>query len=452
MARLRFNAFTMNSVAHMHPGQWARPGSTALDYTRLETWVELAKLLERGRFDAIFFADSIGTQDIYRGSRDVAVEQAMQFPVNDPTPLIPAMALATKHLGFAFTSSVIQDLPYVFARRASTLDHLTDGRVSWNIVTSFLDSAARNLGWSALPPHAERYARADEYVDVVYQLLEGSWEDDAVMRDLERRIYADPAKVHDINHSGEYYDVVGPHLAEPSPQRLPVLFQAGSSEVGREFGARNAEAVFLAARLPEAARVQIEDMRTRARAHGRADGDILFYQGLSFIVGGTEKEAQAKAREIDEYANDEGYAVVMSGALGVDLSDYPLHTPVGELEQYSIHGAVRGLVDSAPDKTWTFGDVLRYISEQRIVGTPEQIADGLQHWIDAGVDGINIRFHAMPGTMVDFVEGVTPVLQERGIQQREYRPGTLREKLFDGTSGPRVNERHPAARYRHRRA
>ena len=197
----------------------------------------------------------VGTYAAYGGNRDAAVEEGLQTPVNDPSLLIPAMAAATEDLGFAFTQSVLQEQPFNFARRLSTLDHLTKGRVGWNIVTSYLPDAARNLGYGGLPPHEDRYRRAEEYMQVVYKLLEGSWEDDAVIRDVERGIYADPAKIHDIDHGGEFYpDVPGPHLAEPSPQRTPVLFQAGTSERGRDFAARNAEAIFIIARTPEAAR------------------------------------------------------------------------------------------------------------------------------------------------------------------------------------------------------
>jgi FMN-dependent oxidoreductase (nitrilotriacetate monooxygenase family) len=347
---------------------------------------------------------------------------------------------------------VLQEHPFNFARRVSTLDHLTDGRVAWNIVTSYLENAARNLGYGSLPPHEERYARADEYVEVLYKLLEGSWEDGAVLRDTERGIYADPERIHDIDHVGRHYDVVGPHLSEPSPQRVPVLFQAGASDFGRAFAARNAVAIFSAGRTPEGARAHVEDVRTRAEAYGRDPDDILFYQGLSFIVGGTEEEARHKEREIDEYASSEGYAAHMGGGLGIDLSEYDLDAPIGDFEKYNVRGLVASLIESAPDKTWTFGDLLRYTSDLRVVGTPEQIADELQVWAAAGVDGINVMYHTTPGSFEDFIDGVTPVLQARGLQQREYPPGTLREKLSDGQSGPRLNERHPAARFRHPRS
>ncbi len=449
--RLRFNAFAMNCVSHIHHGQWARADTKQTQYTELGTWVELAQLLERGKFDALFLADVIGTYDSYRGSREVAVTEGLQIPVNDPSLIIPVMAYETEHLGFAFTQSVLQDHPFNFARRVATLDHLTNGRVGWNIVTSFLNNAARNLGYGALPAHDERYRRAEEYVQVVYKLLEGSWEDDAVVRNTEQRIYSDPAKIHDIDHVGEFYDVVGPHLSEPSAQRTPVLFQAGASQQGRDFAARNAEGVFIIGRTPQAARAHIDEVRSRAAAHGRDPADILFFQGLSFIVGGTEEEARRKEREVDEYASDEGYAAHRSGDLGVDLSQFDLEAPLSELRGASVQGIIRGLIETAPDKSWTFGDMLRYLSDMRIVGTPEQIADELAHWADAGVDGINFMYHTTPGSFADFIDGVTPVLQHRGLQQREYRRGTMREKLFDGRIGPLLSPRHPGAAVRRER-
>lgn len=444
--RLRFNAFTMNCVSHIHHGQWRRDDTRQREYASLEPWLELARLLERGRFDAIFLADVIGTYDSYRGSRDPAVREGLQIPVNDPALLVPALATVTTDLGFAFTHSVLQEHPFAFARKAGTLDHLTNGRVAWNVVTSYLETAGRNLGYGGLPPHDERYDRADEYLEVVYKLLEGSWEDDAVLRDTAGGVYADPAKIHDVDHVGRFYDVVGPQLTEPSRQRTPVLFQAGSSERGRAFAARHAEAVFIAARNVQGARAQVDDVRARAVAAGRDAGDVLFFQGLSAIVGGTEEEARRKEAEVDAYASDEGYAAHMAGNLGIDLSAIDLDAPIGELPEANVQGVVRNLVEAAPDKTWRFGDLLRYVVDLRVVGAPEQVADELARWADAGVDGINLMYHTTPGSFADFVDGVVPVLQERGLAQREYAPGTLREKLFG--RGPRLPETHRGARFR----
>ncbi|MER7394279.1 LLM class flavin-dependent oxidoreductase [Streptomyces sp. NPDC000151] len=444
---LRFNAFAMHCVSHINHGQWVRQDTRQLDYADLDTWVELARILERGRFDALFLADVVGPYETFGGGRGTAVREGLQIPVNDPSLLAAALAGATEHLGLAFTQSVLQEAPYGFARRLSTLDHLTKGRVAWNVVTSYLEGAGRNFGFGSLPLHADRYARAHEYVDVLYQLLEGSWEEDAVVRDTERRIHADPAKIHDVRHKGTYYEVDGPHLSEPSPQRTPLLFQAGSSEAGREFAATHAEAVFLGAISPEGAKAQVEDVRARAVRHGRAPGDLLFFQGLTLIVGSTEAEARRKRAEYEEYASFDGFAAHLSGSLGIDLAQIDFDEPIGEIDTNGVKGFVRALIEGAPDKTWTFGEALRARAWTRpLSGTPEQLADALETWRAAGIDGINLSYVTTPGSFADFADHLAPVLQERGLLKREYAPGTLREKLFG--RGARLPETHPAAGYR----
>jgi long-chain alkane monooxygenase len=445
--RLRLNAFTMNVVSHIVQGQWARADTRQTEYHSLEPWIELAKLLERGRFDAVFFADVVGAYDVYGDSADASIRNAVQFPVNDPSALIPAMALVTEHLGFAFTLSVLQEHPFSFARRASTLDHITKGRVAWNIVTSYLENAARNLGYDTLPLHDNRYLRGEEYVEVLYKLWEGSWEDDAVVVDRERGIYADPAKIHRIDHVGEFYEVAGPHLSEPSPQRTPVLFQAGSSEAGRDFAARHAEATFIAARNVQGARANVDDLRARAVKFGRAPEDILVFQGLTVITGSSEAEARAKEREIKEWWSDEGTFAVVSGWLGADLGAFDPDEPIGDLKTNATQGMIKALVEAAPDRTWRFGDLITQMASNFIVGAAEQVADQLEQWhTEGGIDGVNLTYATTPGSFEDFIDGVVPVLQERGIVQREYAEGTFREKLTG--DGPRLNDRHPGAAHR----
>jgi FMN-dependent oxidoreductase (nitrilotriacetate monooxygenase family) len=446
--RLLFNAFTMNCVSHIQHGLWVRDDTRQLEYTSLDPWVELAKLLERGRFDAVFLADVIGVYDVYRGGAETSLVEAMQIPANDPALLIPAMAHATTDLGFAFTSSVLQTHPFTFARQASTLDHLTNGRLAWNIVTSYLPSAGRNLGYGGLPDHDERYARAEEYLDVCYKLWEGSWEDDAVVRDRVGRRYADPSKVHTIDHVGPFYEVEGPHLSEPSPQRTPLLYQAGSSPRGREFAARHAECVFVigSRRGPGSAEAIGADVRARAARYGREPGDIKVVQALSPIVGGTEAEARAKEAEYREQLSTDGALAHMSGNVGADLGPIDPDRPLSTFESNAVQGVIRAMLDSAPDKNWTFRDLARrQLSGSYLTGTPEQIADAIADWADAGVDGFNIVYSVTPGTFADFVDGVVPVLQERGLMQREYEPGPLRQKVF-GTA--RLPARHPAAAFR----
>jgi long-chain alkane monooxygenase len=449
--RIYFNAFHMNCVVHQSPGLWVRPDDRMEQYTDLETWVELAQLLERGRFDALFLADVVGVYDVYQGNRLAALTQAAQTPVNDPALLIPAMASATRHLGFAFTSSTLQYHPFIFARLISTLDHLTKGRVAWNIVTSYLDSAARSLGQPGLLPHDERYDVAEEYVELCYKLWEGSWQDDAVIKDRERGVYADPAKVRDIHHEGKYFNSHGCHLSEPSPQRTPVLYQAGASPRGREFAARHAECVFVSGLNPAKVGGLINDTRELARRFGREPSDILFFLYAKVLTADTEAALQRKYADYLENVRYEGALALLSGWAGIDFSQYELDQPVEYVETNAVRTLMQSFIRPDSQRTWTLRDLVKQVGLSGggplLMGTPEQLAEIFQKWVDAGVDGFNLAYMVTPGSFVDFIEGVVPLLQRRGLMQTEYQAGTLREKLM-GSGRARLREPHPAARYR----
>ena len=217
--QLLVNLFEMNCVSHIIHGLWAHPTNNRHRFNDLSYWTELAQLLEYGTFDGVFLADVIGAYDQFRGGPETSLREAVQIPSNDPLLVIPAMATVTKNLGFGATFSTTYEPPFAFARRASTLDHLTKGRFAWNIVTSYLPNAARNFGLDGELPHDDRYVVADEYLDVLYKLWEGSWDEDAVIQDRENRIYTDPSKVRSINHVGPNFKVAGPHLCQPSRQR-----------------------------------------------------------------------------------------------------------------------------------------------------------------------------------------------------------------------------------------
>jgi FMN-dependent oxidoreductase (nitrilotriacetate monooxygenase family) len=262
--QISFNLFEMNTPGHISHGLWVHPENNRHRFNDLDFWVEEAKLLEEGLFDAVFLADVIGAYDGYRGGPEAALIEGVQIPNNDPLLVIPAMAAVTRHLGFAATFSTTYEPPFAFARRASTLDHLTKGRFGWNIVTSYLPNAARNFGLPDEVGHDDRYDIADEYLEVLYKLWEGSWDDDAVVVDRDNNVYTDPAKVRYINHRGTHFAVKGPHLSQPSAQRTPVLFQAGSSERGRVFAADHAEAVFVGGANRRVIRDNVADVRRRA--------------------------------------------------------------------------------------------------------------------------------------------------------------------------------------------
>ncbi|MBC7725636.1 MAG: LLM class flavin-dependent oxidoreductase [Burkholderiaceae bacterium] len=442
----------MNTVGHISHGLWRHEGNTRERYTDLGFWQDQASLLEEGLFDAVFLADVLGTYDGYRGGPETALREAVQVPNNDPLMVIPAMAAVTAHLGFVATFSTTYEPPFAFARRASTLDHLTKGRFGWNVVTSYLPGAARNFGLDDQLDHAQRYARAHEYLDVLYKLWEGSWDDGAVVRDGERGIYTDPAMVRAINHIGEYFRVAGPHLSEPSPQRTPLLYQAGSSETGRAFAARHAEAVFVGGSSLADFEGTISDIRSRAEQNGRGADAVRTLGSAVLIAGATRADAQRKAERYQSLASAEGYLAHAGGGSGIDLAAHP---PGAVLADIAASNA--GTTDAATSARYapgrTVGDALAEVTRFDrgpffAVGTGEEIADEIEGWVAAtGIDGFNLRQFVSPGTVEDFVQYVVPELQKRGLYRTAYPDGTLRERLFPG-SGPRLPADHPGARYR----
>jgi len=444
---LHFSAFVMNTASHITHGLWRDPRGEQAGFNDLELWVSLAKTLEAGSFDAIFFADVVGLYGDYDGGWAHHARLGLQIPSNDPLVILSALASHTEHLGLAFTAGPIQEPPFNFARRVATLDHASKGRIAWNIVTSALENGWRNFGHDGLLAHDDRYRWADEYVDVLYKLWEGSWEDDALLADRGSGVYADPTKIHKIHHVSERYRVEGPFLVSPSPQRTPLLFQAGSSPVGRDFAARNAEAQFIVAPDPEKARSLIEDTRRLVEAHGRHRDDLKFFQGLSFVVGSTEAEVRAKEADLEEKIDIDGMISHFGGSLGVDLGQYEPDTPIDTIHTEGGQSGLAWLRESTGGRTPTLGDLVRLRARgTRVAGTPEQIADRLALWRDAGVDGINVVNAFIPSSYEEFIDHVLPVLRERGLARGEYDPGTLRHKLFGG--GDRLPDRHPAARYR----
>jgi len=443
---LHFAAFVMNTASHITHGLWRDPAGQQIDFDDLNVWVSLAKKLEAGGFDAIFFADVVGLYGDYDGGWEHHAKLGLQIPSNDPLVILAALATHTEHLGLAFTAGPIQEPPFNFARRVSTLDHASNGRIAWNIVTGALENGWRNFGHDGLLPHDDRYAWADEYLDVLYKLWEGSWDDDALQKNRATGIYADPSKIHKIHHVSERYRVEGPHLVSPTPQRTPLLFQAGSSPVGRDFAARNAEAQFIVAPSPEKARVLIDDTRRLVVEHGRRADDLKFFQGLSFVIGSTEEEARRKEAELEAKIDIDGMIAHFGGSLGVDLGSYEPDTPIDVIHTEGGQSGLAWLKESVEGRVPTLADVVKLRARgTRVVGTPEQIADRLQEWSDAGVDGINVINATIPGSYEEFIDHVLPVLRERGLARDGYAEGTLRKKLF---GSDRLSERHPAARYR----
>jgi len=453
---IRLNAFAMNCVAHQSPGMWTHPRDRTAEYNRLPYWIDLAKALERGRFDGLFLADVLGVYDVYGGSADAALRHAIQVPVNDPLLLVPAMAQVTEHLGFGVTCTLSYEPPYTFARRMSTLDHLTRGRIGWNIVTGYLDSAAKGAGLKGQSAHDRRYDIAEEYMEVVYKLWEGSWEDDAVLRDRRRGIFAQPEKVHRIVHQGENYHVDAIHLCEPSPQRTPLLYQAGASGRGREFAAAHAECVFMSAPSKQVIAPLVADIRARAARRGRDPRDILVFTLITVIPGATEAEAKAKLADYRRHISHEGALALLSGWTGIDFSRYALDDELRYIKNDAMNSAIEALTVADPGKVWTVREIAEHVGiggrGPLLVGSPAQIADALESWMAAtDVDGFNLAYAVTPESFADFVDLVVPELQRRGIYKRDYRAGTLREKL-QGSGRSRLAASHPGAAFRQRAA
>ncbi len=437
---IRLNAFDMACIGHIQQGLWMHPRDRSVDYLSLDHWMDLARLLERGLFDGLFLADVLGVYDVHGGSQDAAIRHGVQIPLLDPMLLVPVMAAVTKHLGFGVTVNLAWEPPALLARRFSTLDHLTRGRIGWNIVTGYLDSAARAMGLDRQMAHDDRYDMADEFMGVVYRLWEESWAADAVKRDRALGVYADPARVSRIRHDGAQYRLDAPHLVEPSPQRTPVLYQAGASDRGRAFAALHAECVFINGGPKAHVAGLVADLRKRA-----APRPIQAFMGATVILGRTAAEARDKLEEYRRHASVEAALVHASASLGIDLAKYDMDDELPSASE-AIRSNVEALRAAAPraTKRALIDRMVLGSRQPPILGSVEEVADALIGWADdADIDGFNLSRTVVPDCLEDVVTLLVPALQERGRYKRGYRAGTYREKLFG--AGPRLAAPHPAA-------
>ncbi len=327
----------------------------------------------------------------------------------------------------------------------STLDHLTKGRVGWNIVTGYLDSAAQNLGLDRQLGHDERYDLADEYLEVVYKLWEHSWEADAVVRDTGTGTYADPAKVHRIEHAGKHFRVPGIHLCEPSPQRTPVLYQAGASSRGLVFAGRHAECVFISAPTHETLRRAVVGIRDAVTGAGRRPDDVLIYAQALIVTGATTADARAKFDDYRAHVDIEAALALLSGWTGIDFSRYDPDDVIEYLENDAGRTALASFSKADPDRKWTVREAAQFVGlggrGPVLVGSPSEVADDLVEWqARTGIDGFNLTYAVAHETFADIVELVVPELQDRGLYRTAYETGTLRDKLF--AQGPHLPARH----------
>jgi FMN-dependent oxidoreductase (nitrilotriacetate monooxygenase family) len=436
------NVFTECAPSPSFEGLWRHPEDrTSIEYCSFTHWAALARRLESACIDALFFADVHGVYDVYHNSWTPAVRDAVQIPSIDPLLVLPAAAAATQHLGFAVTYSTTYYPPYVCARVFSSLDHLTGGRIAWNIVTSYLRSATAN-GLGEYLPHDDRYDRADEYVAVVRALWERSWEDAAVVRNADENVFTDPTKVHEINHEGQWFSVRGPHQCEPSPQRTPVFYQAGASARGIMFAARHAEVAFFTLSDPKSGAAQVAELRRRAADYGRGPQAIKVLQGMPVIVGRTREEADAKALLFVALRSSEGMLAKWCGWMGIDLAAYPDEVPIHEVPTEASRSFLDLLHRVDPERTWTVADVRNAVATPprpvrggrgMLLGTPDQVANQMEKWMTvADVDGFNLVPCPPASGVADICELLVPELQRRGLFRTAYDPAerTLRERYF----------------------
>ena len=392
-----------------------------------EYWEAVVRTLERGKFDMLFFADSLAG-----GTQPDQVRYAIQFPSHDPVSLITYLSAVAKKLGFAVTMSTTFYPPFLLARTLSTLDHLTKGRIGWNIVSSTSTAEARNFGLESLPAHDDRYERADEYMQVCYGLW-NSWDPDAVQMDMEHKVFADPSKVHRVDFQGQWYRVQGPFTVMPSVRRRPFLFQAGQSDRGRAFAAQHAEGIFSAARGVKQMRAFCEDIASRAERLGRNPDDIPIMWAGQPLVAESASEARERWAAIRARIPLEASLAQMSMHFNLDLSRFDLDVPVQDLD---VPGT-RGLFEMYQkyDVNITLRDIAKtYLAgsdTNPLVGTPSQVADAMQHFLEeGGGNGFQITppFYA-PDYYEDLVDLLVPELQKRGVYRGDYTGTTLREHL-----------------------
>ncbi|MGV0834981.1 LLM class flavin-dependent oxidoreductase [Mycolicibacterium thermoresistibile] len=424
--QLHLNAFLRN--IGQHEAAWRLPETRLSGITDIGHYTELARTAERGKLDAIFFAD----HPVLKGKTEFR-----PFDALDPVTLVAALSTATTHIGLVATASTTYTEPYGLARRFATLDHVSRGRTGWNIVTTANGSAAANFGQPVHPDPEQRYRRADEFLQVALQLWD-SWEDDAIVGDKDAPRFVDPDKIHRIDHRGEHFDVAGPLEVPRSPQGRPVLFQAGSSEPGKNLAARYAEAIFTAQPTVDEARTFYADVKARIRQHGRNPEQVHVLPGLSAIIGGTEAEARQLQQQLEDLTvvdyGLEQLSRIVGYRVGSDDLDRRLEFTDGDTvttHMKSRYELVRRLVLT---EHLTVRELLLRSSGGRghrvFAGTPEQVADTIEEWFTTGAaDGFNLIPPALPSSLTAFVDHVIPELQRRGLFRTDYTGATLRDHL-----------------------
>lgn len=429
---------TMMPVTHHSMATWKHPQhlKDGWRFDRPEIWQHVAQICERGKFDFFFSADTEGIYSDYAQSFKPSVRYAAQVPAYDVPTMMAWQAAVTSKIGFVFTSSVAAMPPYLLARKVATWDHMSAGRAGVNIVTAFHLNAARNLSIDDADyfAHDVRYDRADEYMEVMYRLWD-SWEEDAIVMDVEGDMFADPDKVHAIDFEGKWFKVAGPLNVNRCPQGKPLIVQAGQSKRGQAFAARHAEAVFSVQHEVDGMKRYYDSLKGRMAEHDRAPDTLKVFFGVQPIVGETEAIAKTKADLHNAMLNPEAGLTLLSGHLGYDLSVEDLGASVDGLAVPGIQGLIDMYTQSSSATKKTLADIAKAYARGGacvpIVGTPAQIADWMGDTMAAvGGDGFLLSPIYLPGSIEEFVELVVPELQRRGLVRDEYVDGTLRDNLL----------------------
>ncbi|MGG7510738.1 NtaA/DmoA family FMN-dependent monooxygenase [Plantibacter sp. YIM 135249] len=448
MKQLRFGLFENAQTNDSGTATWRHPENQRHLFDTLGYWKNVAEICEDASLDFMFLADAWGWADVNGTRPDICSIEGLDLPRLDPATVAASLIPTTDHLGLVLTGSTLLEQPYSFARRIATLDHLSQGRIGWNVVTTGTAETASEAFGVPMVAHDERYDMADDFMEVVYKLWEGAWEPDALERDKAGR-YADPAKVHRIDHDGPYFRSHGYGNTSYSPQGTPVLFQAGSSARGKEFGGRHGECIFLGGSSVAKLAEHVRGIRAEAVAVGRAADSVKIMAAFSCVVGATRDEAQRKYQEILDAQTPEVAVASYAWFTGLDLSSYDPNTKMSELHTEMSQTQIARFGDQ------TVGDVLKDwhahgVRSTPVVGTPEEIADEICALAEgADLDGFLLTPVIQPGSTIDFVEQVLPILRKRGVAASEYEAPTLRERLL-GTETPVLRDDHPGAGFRYR--
>lgn len=426
--------FVQHGLINHASSMWAHPrDKVGMNWFEPEYWRDLGRLMERGLFDAMFIADELAPYNTYGDTSDAVVKFAGQCPVHDPLSVVPIVGSFTKNLGIGVTLSTTFTPPYLMSRRLSTLDHLTKGRVGWNIVTSYSRSEFQAMGYDNLTPRDKRYEVIAEYMDVCYQVWD-SWDEDAIVADTEQRIYADPAKVREVDFDGEYYKCKGRGFTFRSPQGRPVLWQAGASPHGRDFASLHAESVFGIFPTPTTMRSYASDIRRRADGHGRDPDALKLIFGVQTIIDPDRSRAHEKHEMLKELVRPEAALSILSGHVGYDFSKHALDDKVDDIDVQGIRGQFDAILNAKDGGDVTVREAAEFygvsLGAPVVSGTPQDVADQLETYLDDGdCNGFMLLATDVPGCFTDVVELLVPELQRRGRYRTAYAGSTLRESL-----------------------